>query len=402
MKYKKMEGSEEILPMDMDYKQSQFRKDGPCGRRMDVLVLLGTVAIVISMTMIFVIYCSQERKFSALHSWMESLNSTTIPDHHITGDLVKKFTEVQHSVSSLNLYLNKSSDPVTNGISEKRLSDLEIFMSSLGLTLSSLTSKQDENLKRLEQRQDVNNAEMKNLLLSLNSSLSALTSKLNDAVNNQEQKMAQTQQLLDSLKTSVTNQQNKQCDCDSLSSSLRDVQSSMSNLTSSIVSLSSKQQITEERLISSLNELKAQINTKLSSDKPVSNCKSGWIPYDSSCYLFSRNALNWTNARDYCKEQGASLLKIDGSDGEWAFVRQLAMSSYYWIGLTDQTTGQWRWSDDTPYTMDKKHWDEGQPDDWKEHGLGEEGEDCAAIKPNGLLNDAHCSESVHFICKVKI
>ncbi|XP_065106143.1 uncharacterized protein [Paramisgurnus dabryanus] len=369
MKYKKMESSEEILTMDMDYKQSQFRKDGPCGRRMDILVLLGTIAIVISMTMIFVIYCSQERKFSALHSWMESLNSTTISDHHITG------------------------------ISESRLSDLEILMSSLGLTLTSLTSKQDENLKRLEQRQDVNNAEMKNLLLSLNSSLSALTSKLNDAVNNQEQKLAETQQLLDSLKTSVSNQQNKQCDCDSLSSSLRDVQSSMSNLTSSVVSLSSKQQITEERLISSLNELKAQINTKSSSDKPVCNCKSGWIQYGSSCYLFSSNTFNWMEARDYCKKQGASLLKLDGSDDEWGFLTGTTGTVPHWIGLTDQTTGQWRWTDDTPYT-DKNRWGEGQPDDWKEHGLGEGGEDCGHITYRHTLNDDHCSSKYNCICKV--
>ncbi len=31
----------------------------------------------------------------------------------------------------------------------------------------------------------------------------------------------------------------------------------------------------------------------------------------------------------------------------------MAKQNEYWIGLTDQNTGQWRWADDTPYTMNK-------------------------------------------------
>nr|XP_055054132.1 asialoglycoprotein receptor 1 isoform X2 [Misgurnus anguillicaudatus] len=243
MHFNKNEGSEEILKTEMDYERPRPQKDGPCGRRTGILMLLGTVAMVISMIILFV----------------------------ICGDLVKRVTKVE------NLHVNKSSDPVTN----------------------------DEDLRRLE-----------------------------------------------------------------------------------------------ERLINSLNELKAQINTKLSSDKPVSNCKSVWIPYNNSCYLFSSIKLNWMQARDYCKKQGASLLKLDGSDEEWEFVTRKTAGVRHWIGLTDQTTGQWRWTDDTPFTDDKL-WDEGQPDDWKEHGLGEEGEDCAHISWRGTLNDIHCSTKYNFICKTE-
>ncbi|XP_065107233.1 asialoglycoprotein receptor 1-like [Paramisgurnus dabryanus] len=274
MHFNKNEGSEEILKTEMDYERSRAQKDGPCGRRMGILMLLGTVGMVISMAILFV----------------------------ICGDLVKKVTKVENSVSSLNLYLNKSTDPVTNGSPEKRLSDIERLMNNLGSSLSSLTSKQD--LRRLD-----------------------------------------------------------------------------------------------EKLISRLNELKAQINTKSSSDKPVCNCKSGWIQYGSSCYLFSSNTFNWMEARDYCKKQGASLLKLDGSDDEWGFLTGTTGTVPHWIGLTDQTTGQWRWTDDTPYT-DKNRWGEGQPDDWKEHGLGEGGEDCGHITYRHTLNDAHCSSKYNCICKV--
>ncbi|XP_073716908.1 C-type lectin domain family 10 member A [Misgurnus anguillicaudatus] len=267
MHFNKNEGSEEILKTEMDYERPRPQKDGPCGRWMGILMLLGTVGMVISMAILFV----------------------------MCDDLVKKVTKVENSVSSLNLYLNKSSDPVTNGSPEKRLSDIEKLMNNLGSSLSSLTSKQD--LRRLD-----------------------------------------------------------------------------------------------EKLISRLNELKVQINTKSSSGM----CQAG---YGSSCYLFSSITLNWMEARDYCKKQGASLLKFDGSDEEWGFLTRTTGTVPHWIGLTDQTTGQWRWTDDTPYT-DKNRWDVGQPDDWKEHGLGEEGEDCGHITLRQTLNDAHCSSKYNCICKV--
>ncbi|KAK9975353.1 hypothetical protein ABG768_023404, partial [Culter alburnus] len=80
-------------------------------------------------------------------------------------------------------------------------------------------------------------------------------------------------------------------------------------------------------------------------------CKSGWISYKSSCFLFSRSSLNWTEARDYCKTQDVLLLKIQDDDEEWEFLNNHTIPTFYWVGLTDQTTGQWRWADDTPYTM---------------------------------------------------
>ncbi|RXN37873.1 asialoglyco receptor 1-like protein [Labeo rohita] len=64
--------------------------------------------------------------------------------------------------------------------------------------------------------------------------------------------------------------------------------------------------------------------------------------------------MNWTEAKDYCEEKGAMLLKIeDGSEKEWQFATNFAKPHDYWIGLTDESTGQWRWTDDTPYTINK-------------------------------------------------
>uniref|UniRef100_A0A673JPS8 Si:ch211-283g2.3 n=1 Tax=Sinocyclocheilus rhinocerous TaxID=307959 RepID=A0A673JPS8_9TELE len=118
-----------------------------------------------------------------------------------------------------------------------------------------------------------------------------------------------------------------------------------------------------------------------------------WIPFRNSCYLFSHDTMNWTKAKDYCEEKGALLLKIE------QFVTNFAKPHDYWVGLTDQNTGQWRWADDTPYTMNR---DPGQPDDWTEHGLGEGGEDCGQIAAyDGMLNDAHCSTKMKYICEMQ-
>ncbi|KAI2665061.1 C-type lectin domain family 4 member F [Labeo rohita] len=118
----------------------------------------------------------------------------------------------------------------------------------------------------------------------------------------------------------------------------------------------------------------------------TSGCtESGWIPFTNSCYLFSHDTMNWTKAKDYCKEKGALLLKTeDASEREWEFVTSIAKAQEYWIGLTDQNTGQWRWVDDSPYTMNKAQWSPGQPDNWNQHGLGEEGEDCGHITKIGM------------------
>uniref|UniRef100_A0A671LAE1 C-type lectin domain-containing protein n=1 Tax=Sinocyclocheilus anshuiensis TaxID=1608454 RepID=A0A671LAE1_9TELE len=73
--------------------------------------------------------------------------------------------------------------------------------------------------------------------------------------------------------------------------------------------------------------------------------ESDWIPFRNSCYLFSHDTMNWTKAKDYCEEKGALLLKIEaGSEKEWQFVTNFAKPHDYWVGLTDQNTGQWRWN----------------------------------------------------------
>ncbi|XP_035382782.1 asialoglycoprotein receptor 1 [Electrophorus electricus] len=123
---------------------------------------------------------------------------------------------------------------------------------------------------------------------------------------------------------------------------------------------------------------------------------AAWGSYHSRCYLFSRDTLNWHQARDYCRSQKAMLVKLE-TEEEWEFVSGKTMMQNYWVGLTDEITGQWRWDDGTTFPVIEPHWSPGQPDDWKEHGLGE-GEDCGHFGWDLKLNDNHCSVKMKCIC----
>uniref|UniRef100_A0A3B3Y264 C-type lectin domain-containing protein n=1 Tax=Poecilia mexicana TaxID=48701 RepID=A0A3B3Y264_9TELE len=119
-------------------------------------------------------------------------------------------------------------------------------------------------------------------------------------------------------------------------------------------------------------------------------CPLGWETFGSSCYLFSRSALSWHEARDWCNGHESHLV-ILMSDEEWDFVTRLSAGSFYWVGLTDEKSGRWEWVNQTPYVMNRRRWKPGQPDSWTGHGLGPGDEDCAHIHNDGRLNDLHCS-----------
>ncbi|XP_048042803.1 C-type lectin domain family 10 member A isoform X3 [Megalobrama amblycephala] len=461
MEYQKNGSTEEIMKMDMEYeRKTTFTKGHLCSRKTAIFVLLGTVCIIILMIMTSVILFHQQRTFSELESLMNvhSSNQTSVkPDLQITEVQVKNIetlisnlasslssisskqeenqqkmeslsssvSEMKSSVSDLSSSVSSLSSQLSVIIQDDSQTEVKSLMNNLSSAVSALTAKLNDAVNKQDQKQTetersldilkssiqtdqqnkqrdfVQQQDMKSLIDSLNSAVSNLTSKLNDAVNKQVQKQTETERSLDSLKSSIqTDQQNKQRDFESLSSSLSVLKSSVSDLTSSVASLSSKQQTSEERIMNALKDLRSNTSNK-TADVPVT-CKSGWISYKSSCFLFSSNKLNWTQARDYCKTQDALLLKIQDDDGEWAFLNHRTIPTSYWVGLTDQTTGQWRWADDTPYTMNTERWDPGQPDDWTNHGLGEEGEDCGQISYTGKLNDCHCSMKLKYICRVQI
>nr|XP_021327240.1 C-type lectin domain family 10 member A isoform X2 [Danio rerio] len=337
---------------------------------------------------------NQDQKRAEIKNTLESLQSSVT---YLQSDLQSKQSDFD-SLSSSMIEMKSSVSDLTSSVTA-----LSSKLSATKLDVSQTT-------------------EVKSLINSLSSAVSAL----NNAVNDQKEKQAETERSLESLKSAVqSDQQNKQRDMDSLSSSMSELKSSASDLTSSVTALSSQlsaameqQEVkslmnslssavsaltsklseTEERILNALKGLMSNTSAK-TADVPVKSCKSGWIVYKSSCFFFSETQVSWSEARDYCKQQEASLLKIQDDNEEWSFLKNHTIPKHYWVGLTDQNTGQWRWVDETPYSINKERWNQGQPDDWKNHGLGEEGEDCGHISYTGKLNDIHCSTKIRFICR---
>ncbi|XP_076842396.1 asialoglycoprotein receptor 1-like [Brachyhypopomus gauderio] len=203
------------------------------------------------------------------------------------------------------------------------------------------------------------------------------------------------------------------------------VQVEMSNLTLSLQSLTSKIQQLENQgleiyrksreieedidtteiniinLISPIETLREQI-TQLQRNLKKHNisvqiCPLKWSLFSSHCYYFSDYGISWNEARDKCESIRAELLIIKSKE-EKEFVISRTSPYFYWLGLTDERTGEWEWLDGTAYVMVRSEWMPGQPDNWESHGLGG-GEDCAHFHRDGRYNDDHCSRDYRFVCK---
>lgn len=153
-----------------------------------------------------------------------------------------------------------------------------------------------------------------------------------------------------------------------------------------------------ESLRSAVAVLKCSINRVLHNVTASGCCPLGWVlSGPSSCYFFSSDGLPWNQARDFCSNYNAHLAVLKTKQ-DWDFVTGGTKPLFFWIGLSDERTGDWEWVDGSPYIMDRSQWKPGQPDNWKGHGLGGT-EDCAMIHANGQLNDDHCSRSYRYVCQ---
>ncbi|XP_045577354.1 asialoglycoprotein receptor 1 [Salmo salar] len=153
-----------------------------------------------------------------------------------------------------------------------------------------------------------------------------------------------------------------------------------------------------ESLRSAVAVLKCSINRVLHNVTASGCCPLGWVlSGSSSCYFFSSDGLPWNQARDFCTNYNAHLAVLKTKQ-DWDFVTGGTKPLFFWIGLSDERTGDWEWVDGSPYIMDRSQWKPGQPDNWKGHGLGGT-EDCAMIHANGQLNDDHCSRSYRYVCQ---
>ncbi|XP_071944602.1 uncharacterized protein [Antedon mediterranea] len=116
--------------------------------------------------------------------------------------------------------------------------------------------------------------------------------------------------------------------------------------------------------------------------------------YKGVCYLPIATRQNFKVSKRICRALGGQLLTIKDA-GVNNFVRKLVKLEAY-IGLTDmQKEGNWKWL--AGGKLQFKKWMKNQPDN---KGKGK-GEDCVAIKPNGLWRDVSCKRKIRAVCEIR-
>nr|XP_025038791.1 natural killer cells antigen CD94-like [Pelodiscus sinensis] len=98
-------------------------------------------------------------------------------------------------------------------------------------------------------------------------------------------------------------------------------------------------------------------------DSTCATCLDDWVQRGDACYLFSKELATWTECIEYCKKQGAQLVKMD-TQGELVFLKWHTSKLYniqfryrqyynYWIGLIYKVDlAKWVWLDGTPFTLE--------------------------------------------------
>ncbi|KAL2079242.1 hypothetical protein ACEWY4_024986 [Coilia grayii] len=138
--------------------------------------------------------------------------------------------------------------------------------------------------------------------------------------------------------------------------------------------------------ITSANMTPLQTNPSVTplQTNPKTACASGWRYFNGKCYFFSTEERSWHQSRDACVTMGGHLVIIETLE-EQGFLSQQG-SECYWIGLSDDKEGEWRWVDNSLLNDNTKYWNDKEPDDWKgpndEHPIGE---DCASMLINGNI-----------------
>ncbi|KAL1021872.1 hypothetical protein UPYG_G00019130 [Umbra pygmaea] len=131
--------------------------------------------------------------------------------------------------------------------------------------------------------------------------------------------------------------------------------------------------------------------------KPEEGCKTLFSGREGGpCYEFvSHVAVTWHEALDSCRSQGADLLSVSISEGDYFPVSDTShdnMPDKMWIGLHHLDTSQgWQWSDGSP--LDVLRWDIEMP---STSSLQES--DCGVMNSRHYYESESCEKKLPYIC----
>uniref|UniRef100_A0A8C3FSR7 C-type lectin domain-containing protein n=1 Tax=Chrysemys picta bellii TaxID=8478 RepID=A0A8C3FSR7_CHRPI len=133
-------------------------------------------------------------------------------------------------------------------------------------------------------------------------------------------------------------------------------------------------------------------------------CPMGWKHFQSSCYYFSIDTMNWSDSETNCTGMSSHLVVINtGTEQDFIlnWIKRTVTSfqnKNYYIGLTDQAQeGQWHWVDQTPYNETAAFWRQGEPSNSKMENCAVMHAETNANRKN--WNDIPCSTKVNRICE---
>ncbi|XP_023364829.1 C-type lectin domain family 9 member A-like [Otolemur garnettii] len=129
--------------------------------------------------------------------------------------------------------------------------------------------------------------------------------------------------------------------------------------------------------------------TPHTSGSECNTCKNKWSCCGEDCYYFSYDLKNFNDSQNFCKQMGATLLKIE-DEKELNFI-QNQISSVWWTGLSRTgVSSSWTWEDNSaPLPKLFSDWDESKSGN------------CGSIRRSSMTV-SDCSRYMRFICEKKI
>ncbi|XP_056181841.1 CD209 antigen-like protein B [Falco biarmicus] len=130
-------------------------------------------------------------------------------------------------------------------------------------------------------------------------------------------------------------------------------------------------------------------------------CPDGWQQFAKTCYFFSSSTKSWQAAKEFCATFDAHMPIVNTEQENKFLANHVMENRVFWLGLSDMhKEGDWQWVNGNSlslsyvFSLIRGFWNSGEP-----NNVGDHGEDCATIFPNGRWNDVSCSNAEAWICE---
>lgn len=111
-------------------------------------------------------------------------------------------------------------------------------------------------------------------------------------------------------------------------------------------------------------------------------CPKDWVGFEGNCYFFSEDEGSWDSSQNSCSSLKASLAAIE-SEEEKAFMLRYKGKSDHWIGLRQEQSQPWKWTNGSEFN----NW-------FPIRGGG----DCAYLNDENGVSSSQCYIGRHWIC----